>query len=276
MATTLTLGISPCPNDTYIFHALVQGLVPAPCDISLHIADVEELNTLACQGKLEVSKISIGVVPHIAQTYALLSSGAALGWGCGPLVVARKAMSAEELLHATVAIPGRMTTANLLLDLHGGFKGPRKEMIFDAVMPAVQRGDVDCGLIIHEGRFTYPQYDLVKVFDTGSWWESCYTVPLPLGAIAVRRDVDRDLALALQRSIADSVRYARAHPQACKDFVKQHAQEMDDAVTAQHIETFVTDFSVELASKGCAAVDVLVRQGMQSAQIKQALPPLFL
>lgn len=276
MTKTVTLGISPCPNDTYIFHALVEKLVPLPCEITLHMADVEELNALTMAGKLDISKVSTGVVPHIVDNYALLTAGGALGWGCGPLVVARKAMSAEELSHARIAIPGRMTTANLLLDLHGGFHGPRVEMLFDAVMPAVERGEVDCGLIIHEGRFTYADKGLVRVFDTGSWWEEHFAVPLPLGVIVARRDVDRPLALAVQSAIAASVAYARSHPTACRAFVQQHAQEMDAAVTAQHIATFVTDFSVDLGAQGCAAVEMLVQQGARVKGRMQPLPPLFL
>lgn len=276
MKQTLSLGISPCPNDTYIFHALVEKLVPLPCEIRLHMADVEELNALTMAGKLDISKVSTGVVPHIVDTYALLTAGGALGWGCGPLVVAKKPMSAEELRNARIAIPGRMTTANLLLDLHGGFQGPRVEMLFDAVMPAVLRGEVDCGLIIHEGRFTYADKGLVRVFDTGSWWEEHFAVPLPLGVIVARRDVDKKLALAVQNSIAASVGYARAHPMDCQAFVQQHAQEMDASVTAQHIATFVTDFSVELGAQGCAAVETLVHKGASAKGRTQPLPPLFL
>lgn len=276
MTQTLTLGISPCPNDTYIFHALIEGLVPAPCALKLHMADVEELNALVRAGTLDISKISTGLVPHIADEYALLSAGGALGWGCGPLVVAKKPMDAEVLRKASVAIPGRMTTANLLLDLHGAFQGERVEMLFDAVMPAVLQGEVDCGLIIHEGRFTYPQHGLVRVFDTGSWWEQNFAVPLPLGVIVARRDVDPALALAVQQSIAASVAYARAHPDSCADFVRRHAQEMDPLVTRQHIATFVTDFSLDLGAAGRAAVETLVRQGAQAAGRKAPLPPLFL
>ncbi|MEG2172711.1 MAG: 1,4-dihydroxy-6-naphthoate synthase [Desulfovibrionaceae bacterium] len=276
MTQTLTLGISPCPNDTYIFHALVKKLVPVPCNFTVHMADVEELNALAVAGTLDISKISTGVVPHIAHSYALLAAGGALGWGCGPLVVARQAMSAEKLQQARIAIPGRMTTANLLLDLHGGFRGERVEMLFDAVMPAVIRGDVDCGLIIHEGRFTYADYGLVRVFDTGAWWEHSFAVPLPLGVIVARRDVDKNVALAVQRSIRDSVLYARAHPEACADYVREHAQEMDPAVTSQHIATFVTEYSVDLGVQGCAAVEKLVRHGARNAALQTPLPPLFL
>lgn len=276
MTQKLSLGISPCPNDTYIFHALVEKLVPVPCDIELHIADVEELNAMVLAGRLNISKISTGLVPHIADNYAMLASGGALGWGCGPLVVAKKALNATELRHARIAIPGRMTTANLLLDLHGGFEGERVEMIFDAVMPAVLRDEVDCGLIIHEGRFTYARHGLVQVFDTGAWWEEHFAVPLPLGVIVARRDVDRQLALAVQRSIADSVRYARANPMACADFVRLHAQEMEGKVTRQHIATFVTDFSLELGEAGCKAVETLVQQGVKAIGRKVPLPPLFL
>lgn len=167
MKDRVSLGISPCPNDTYIFHALLEGLVPSPCKLDLYMADVEELNNRALAGTSEVTKLSVGVVPEIMDRYALLYSGAALGWGCGPLVVAREPLTEEAMRVARVAVPGRRTTANLLLELHGGFQGPREEMIFDAVIPAVAEGRVECGVIIHEGRFTYGQYGLCRLLDLG-------------------------------------------------------------------------------------------------------------
>jgi len=161
----LSFGLSPCPNDTYIFHAMLHGLVPVPASITPHMADVEELNNLARQKSLDVTKMSLGATTEIMQDYALLSSGAALGWGCGPLVVARKNLKPEDWRNATVAVPGLLTTANLLLTLHGGFQGPRKEMLFSDIMPAVASGEADLGLIIHEGRFTYARQGLVKLLE---------------------------------------------------------------------------------------------------------------
>lgn len=255
---SLSLGLSPCPNDTYIFHALLHGLTPAPTAIRPYLADVEQLNALARQKKLDVTKMSLGAAAQIMDDYALLSSGAALGWGCGPLVVARKTLPPEAWREARVAVPGLLTTANLLLTLHGGFQGPRREMLFSEVMPAVARGDVDLGVIIHEGRFTYARMGLTKLLDLGQWWEEAFHLPLPLGAIAVRRDLPLATAYAVQAAIAESLAYARACPEASRDFVRRHAQEMEESVTSAHIETFVTDFSLDLGQAGRAAIETLV------------------
>lgn len=267
---SLSLGLSPCPNDTYIFHALLHGLTPAPAAIRPHLADVEQLNALARQKKLDVTKMSLGAGARIMDDYALLSSGAALGWGCGPLIVAREALPPEVRRTARVAVPGLLTTANLLLTLHGGFQGPRQEMLFSDVMPAVARGDADMGVIIHEGRFTFERMGLVKLLDLGQWWEETFHLPLPLGAIAVRRDLPLQTARAMQAAIARSLAYARAHPEASKDFVRSHAQEMEESVTKAHIETFVTDFSLDLGEAGRAAIEVLV--GHAAALFGRKLP----
>lgn len=270
MKNRVSLGISPCPNDTYIFHALLEGLVPSPCKLDLYMADVEELNNRALAGTSEVTKLSVGVVPEIMDRYALLHSGAALGWGCGPLVVAREPLTEEAMRAARVAVPGRRTTANLLLELHGGFQGPREEMIFDAVIPAVAEGRVECGVIIHEGRFTYGQYGLCRLLDLGEWWESAFAVPLPLGAIAVRRDMERETALAVQEAIRASLEYAHEHSEASREFVRRHAREMDPAVTASHIRTFVTEYSLDLGKQGRDAVELLV--GRAAARSGRTLP----
>lgn len=266
---SLSLGLSPCPNDTYIFHALLHGLVPVPALIRPHLADVEELNTLARQKKLDVTKMSLGAAAQIMEDYALLSSGAALGWGCGPLVVAREPLRPEAWAQARVAVPGLLTTANLLLTLHGGFQGPRREMLFSSVMQAVARGEAELGVIIHEGRFTYERMGLVKILDLGQWWEKTFHLPLPLGAIAVRRDLPRATARAMQTAIAASLAHARAHPEASQEFVRSHAQEMEESVTRAHIETFVTDYSLDLGEAGRAAIELLTGRAaaLQGRQI---------
>lgn len=259
----LNLGISSCPNDTFIFHALLHGLssreLHEKIRFNVHMADVEELNKLAMQGKLEISKMSLGVVPYILDKYRILASGGALGWGVGPLLVARKVLSDAERKNATIAIPGKMTTANLLLNMHGGFTGQRREMIFSDIIPAVVSGEVDMGLIIHEGRFTYQNHGLRKVLDLGEWWESQYSVPLPLGIIAIRKDVDQRLAKNLESAITKSVQYAWANPDCSRTYIRQHAQELDDAVTEAHIRTFVTEYSADLGQKGKAAIERILR-----------------
>lgn len=272
----LSLGLSPCPNDTYIFHALLHGLTPAPVSFRPHLADVEQLNGMARRKELDVTKISLGVTTQIMEDYALLTSGAALGWGCGPLVVAREALPPDAWATARVAVPGLLTTANLLLTLHGGFQGPRQEMLFSEVMPAVARGDADMGVIIHEGRFTYQRLGLTRLLDLGEWWEGAFHVPLPLGAIAVRRDVPLEIARGVQAAIAASLAYARAHPQASESFVRAHAQELEESITRAHIETFVTGYSLDLGETGRAAIEQLV--GRAAALEGLTIPPqgLFL
>ena len=180
----MTLGLSPCPNDAYIFHALLHHLVPSPAHFTPHMADVEELNALARQKKLPVTKLSLGVVPYIMDDYAIMASGAALGWGCGPLVVAREDLPEEKWKTARVAVPGLMTTANLLLTLHGGFQGPREEMLFSDVMDAVLTGEADMGVIIHEGRFTYADRGLVKLLDDAENQKTANAIDFQMAASA--------------------------------------------------------------------------------------------
>lgn len=252
----LQLGLSPCPNDTYIFHALLHGLVRPESGDSIDFepvfADVQALNRAALAGSLPVTKVSAGVLPHIIEKYAVLASGGAMGWGCGPLVVARS----EDIdpARALVAIPGRHTAANRLLDLHGGFAGARMEMVFSEIMPAVASGAADIGVIIHEGRFTYQKQGLSRLLDLGEWWENQYGLPLPLGAIVVRRDIAAALGRPLEAAIAASIHYANANPQASREFVRAHAQELDEEVTRAHISTFVTEFSIDPGELGKAAL----------------------
>lgn len=261
--SSLTLGLSSCPNDAFIFHALLHGLIPADLggshEIKTHMADVEELNRLALDGELEVSKISTGVLPYVLDKYRVLASGAALGWGVGPLLVSRRPLSGEEWKNATIAIPGKYTTANTLLNLHGAFGGPRLEMIFNEVMPAVESGQADAGLIIHEGRFTYQGRGLRKILDLGEWWEAECQAPLPLGVIIVRRDLDAELARRLERAISESLRFAWSAPEASRAFIRACAQEMDGDVLESHIKTFVTEYSENLGEAGKSAIKKLLR-----------------
>ena len=267
-----SLGISPCPNDTYIFEALIHGRSPASFDVSLFMADVEELNALARQGRLDVTKLSMAAAAYILDRYVLLNAGAAPGRGCGPLVVSRRELSADECRSARIAIPGRMTTANLLLSLTGRFDGPREEMVFDQVMPAVERGRAELGVIIHEGRFTYADRGLRLVLDLGQWWEETTRMPLPLGVIAARRDLGQQAILEVEEAIRQSLLHARAHPEAGRAFIRAHAQEMDEKVMASHIATFVNDYSLDLGEEGRRAMESLLQAAAREAGI--SLPPL--
>ena len=275
MSTILDFGFSPCPNDTFAFHALVQGLVRAEgFQVEPHIADVEELNSLALKGQLEMSKLSFHALAHVLDQYALMDSGVALGRGCGPLLVARPGFDLGRLQDTVVAVPGKLTTAHLLLSLYMG-RAPRVEhMVFDQVMPAVAQGRVQAGVIIHEGRFTYGSYGLEAVVDLGQWWEETTGLPIPLGCIAMRRDLGPGAAQALDQALAASVAHAQADPSASRPYVLAHAQEMEPRVVQQHIDLYVNNFSLGLGDEGLAAVAELFARGRASGILPAAGMPL--
>lgn len=246
----LTLGYSPCPNDTHIFYALSHGLIGVPYRFKTLLADVEMLNQQIKEGVLDISKLSAHAVLHMLDKYWLLRSGGAIGRGCGPLVVSRRFSKMQELRDAVIAVPGTLTTAHLLLRLNGVHQGQCVPMIFDRIMPAVASGEVDAGLIIHEGRFTYPSYGLRMVLDLGQWWEQETGLPLPLGAIAIRRDLGPETAALVDLGIRESILWAEAHPNRAWDYIREHAQEMEPKVIRRHIETFVNDFSLDAGAEG--------------------------
>ncbi|MHC1726467.1 MAG: 1,4-dihydroxy-6-naphthoate synthase [Syntrophobacteraceae bacterium] len=251
---TLTLGYSPCPNDTYIFYALANGKIDTPFSLDISLADVEMLNQRLKLGVLDISKLSVSAVPHILDKYWLLRSGGALGRGCGPLIVAGRPARMEDLREATIAIPGTLTTAHLLLRLEGTHRGRCVPMQFDRIMPAVSAGEVDAGVIIHEGRFTYQSYGLHMVLDLGQWWENETGLPLPLGAIAMRRSLGAELAGIVENKIRESLRYSMANPDEAWHYIRRHAQEMNPDVIHRHIETFVNDFSINVGREGESAL----------------------
>jgi len=277
VSKTLTLGYSPCPNDTFIFHALVHGLLPdLDFRIEERLEDVETLNQLARRCALDLTKISYHALGHLRQDYILLRSGGALGRGCGPLVVAPKPTSMEDLKGALIAIPGELTTANLLLQLYGeGFHNV-VPLPFEQVMPAVVAGRVAAGVIIHESRFTYQGHGLCRVTDLGAWWEEETGHPIPLGGILARRSLGRDLIGAVERGIRASLEYAFTHPDVPRSYIHQHAQELDDAVIDQHIGLYVNDFSLDLGSEGLAAVDDLLDRAERRGLIPRCDLPLYL
>ncbi len=276
MVRTLTLGYSPCPNDTFIFDALVHGRVEVDgLRFTERLEDVETLNRLAADAALDVTKISYGAIPQLLRDYVLLRSGGALGRGCGPLVVARREMGAEELAGARIAIPGRNTTANLLLRLFAPDAAPGVERVYSDIMPAVARGELDAGLIIHESRFTYPQHGLVRVVDLGEWWEGTTGLPIPLGGILARRSLGEEAIRGIEDGIRRSVEYAFAHPEASRPYVRAHAQEMDDAVTQQHIDLYVNRFSVDVEEEGARAIEALFARARAAGVIDADVPSPF-
>jgi 1,4-dihydroxy-6-naphthoate synthase len=272
----LTLGYSPCPNDTYIFYALVQGKFPVPgITFRERLEDVETLNKLALDGTLDITKISYHALGHLRAQYALLRSGGALGRGCGPLIVARPGTRIEDLRSGTVAIPGRLTTAWLLLQLFDRGLNNIVVMTFDRIMQAVADGTVTAGLIIHESRFTYPLYKLEMLLDLGEWWERYSGLPIPLGGILGKRSLGTETLMTVEEAIRASLRYARAHPAEVLAYVKEHSQEMDGAVMKSHIDLYVNDFSVDLGEEGIAAVQRLFAEAEKRGILPPSEMPLF-
>lgn len=255
-------GLSPCPNDTFAFYAALHGLVDTGgWRLRPEMADVEELNRRALAGELEMTKLSFPALGRCLNRYGLLRAGAALGRGCGPLVVCRPGFDLERLASVTVAVPGFNTTAFLLLSLYLGQAPQAQALVFDQIMPAVARGEFEAGLIIHEGRFTYGNHGLAAPVDLGAWWEQTSGLPLPLGCIAARRDLGPGAARQLEDILSASVAHAQAHPLASQGFVLAHAQEMEPRVVAGHIGLYVNDFSRDLGPDGLAAVEELLARG---------------
>ena len=250
----LTFGYSPCPNDTFAFHALTFGLIDTPLRILPVLLDIEELNRRAHHGELDITKLSVGAFAGVGTRYRLLRSGAALGHGVGPLVVARTPMTLGEAVRGLVAIPGRETTAYRLLRLAAPPLDDVVEMRYDRILHAVSGGEAQAGLIIHESRFTYAQHGLSKVIDLGDWWERETGLPVPLAGICARADLDADTTAEVERAIRASVQYAFNHPEASRDYVRAHAQEMSEAVCAQHIALYVNEHSLDIGDDGLRAI----------------------
>ncbi len=261
----LSLGFSPCPNDTFIFHALIHGQVcaEAPNFAEATLADVETLNEWALAGRLDVTKLSFHVLGHLLDQYVLLMAGSALGRGCGPLLVARENFSAAALPRLTIAIPGKYTTAALLLQMYSPVALATKVMRFDEIMPAIVAGEVDAGVIIHESRFTFQEHGLLLHQDLGAWWERETGFPIPLGGIVAKRSLGKEKIQAIDRCVRASVSFAFACPEAGMPYIRQHAQELDDKVIKDHIGLYVNPFSLDLGEEGVAAVREFLERGRQ-------------
>jgi 1,4-dihydroxy-6-naphthoate synthase len=256
----ITLGFSPCPNDTFIFDALVNRKIDTEgLQFDAVLEDVQTLNEWALAGKLDLTKISYGVLPLVLDQYILLNSGGALGKGVGPLLVSKTGHSRERIPELQIAIPGQHTTAHLLFRLAFPAAAKKEFMIFSAIEAAVLNDRADAGVIIHENRFTYQQKGLLKLMDLGEYWEQTTGCPIPLGGIVARRDVDTDIQIKTDRLIRKSIEYAFQQYPAVTDYVKQHAQEMSEAVMRQHIELYVNEYSLGLGETGRQAVKELLK-----------------
>jgi 1,4-dihydroxy-6-naphthoate synthase len=267
----LTFGFSPCPNDTFAFHALVHGLVGAPFQIRPVLLDIEELNQRAHAGELELTKLSVAAFGGVGTRYRLLRSGAALGHGVGPLVVARTPQTLQAAAAGRVAIPGRETTAFRLFRLAAPGSSDVVEMRYDRILAAVAGGDVDAGLIIHESRFTYADHGLHRVADLGEWWERETRLPVPLAGICARADLDPALVAAAETAIRASVAHAFATPEASRAYVRAHSQEMSDEVCDQHIRLYVNAHSLDIGEEGLRAIERLVATGRSTDHVDQQI-----
>ena len=266
----LRLGFSPCPNDTYIFDALVHGRIDTEgLEFEVLLADVEDLNARAFRGDLEVTKLSYHAFGHLTDTYRLLPSGSALGHGVGPLLVTKKENFGGVNQDSSVAIPGRYTTANYLLGLAYPEAMDTHPVLFSDIERLVLDGTYDVGVLIHENRFTYAERGLRKIADLGTYWEQTTGLPIPLGGITVKRSLPRQVQQRVQRVVARSVQYAFDHPEESADYVAEHAQEMDAEVRRRHIALYVNDYTLALGEEGRAAVDYFLRDG----RAKGVIPP---
>ena len=256
----LTIGFSPCPNDTFIFDALVnQKIDTGDLVFEPVLEDVETLNRWALEGKLDITKLSLPAFFQAMDRYSLLNAGSALGKGVGPLLIAKKEIPLEQVEGASIAIPGIHTTANLLLSFAFPHAQRRQPMIFSAIEEAVLSGQTDLGVIIHENRFTYAQRGLVKIMDLGTYWEEKMKAPIPLGSIAVNQSLKRSVALRIDQLIRQSLEMSFAKYPEISDYVKEHAQEMDESVMRQHIDLYVNNYSLDLGEEGKAAIQTLCR-----------------
>lgn len=267
-AKLLEVAFSPCPNDTFVFHALVHGLVPGAPEVKVTYADVDVTNTAAERGTFDVVKVSYAALPWLLEDYALLPCGGALGRGCGPLVLTA---GRTDLRGARVAVPGERTTAYLLFRLWADQKDIASiEVVpFAEIMPGVQDGRFDAGLVIHEARFTYPSYGLTCLADLGEFWEAETGLPIPLGAILARRSLDAE---AVARWVRASVAHAWANPEASRDFVLAHAQEMERDVVDAHIGLYVNPFTADLGDAGYAAVHALLDRAAAAGLVPPVEP----
>ncbi|HKK79515.1 MAG TPA: 1,4-dihydroxy-6-naphthoate synthase, partial [Phaeodactylibacter sp.] len=266
----------PCPNDTFIFDALLHGKVDTEgLTFDPYIADVEDLNQRAFRNELAITKLSYHAFAFLLDQYALLEAGSALGNKVGPLLIAKQPMDKAAIQNARIAIPGKYTTANFLLSLAYPQAQEREEMLFSDIEDAVLDGRVDAGLIIHENRFTYQDKGLVKLMDLGEYWESTTEMPIPLGGIVVQRSLPKEVQQAVNRVMQRSVAFAFDHPEASKDFVKQHAQEMEETVMYKHIKLYVNAFTKQLGIEGRAAVQRLFDIAMAKGVIPNSELPIF-
>ena len=275
----LTLGFSPCPNDCFMFDAIVNRRIDLEgLEFAVHLADVEALNAAAMAGHAQITKLSYHAYAYVVQRYVLLDAGSALGNNCGPLLISNRGISPQEVAAGDlrIAIPGRYTTANFLLRI--AFPAARNtfEMLFSDIEGALLRDEFDAGVIIHENRFTYEEKGLRRIVDLGEFWERETGAPIPLGGIAINRELPDEVKHAVNRIVRRSVQYAFAHREASLPFVRRHAQEMNDDVMYRHIDLYVNEYSIDLGSEGRRAVEILFERGRAAGLVPNGPTQVFL
>jgi 1,4-dihydroxy-6-naphthoate synthase len=279
MTSPLSLGFSPCPNDCFMFDAIVNRRIDLEgLEFSPRLADVEALNKSAFAGSADVTKLSYHAYALCSRDYVLLDAGSALGRNCGPLLISKRPISRAEVAAGglKIAIPGKYTTANFLLGLAFPTAQNKTELVFSAIEPALLDDQFDAGLIIHENRFTYEAKGLKKIIDLGEHWEEATGAPIPLGGIVVKRSLSEDVKHRVNRVLRRSVEYAFAHRTASLNYVREHAQEMSEDVMYKHIDLYVNEFSVDLGQEGRRAVELLFDKAAATGIIPAPSGKLFL
>jgi 1,4-dihydroxy-6-naphthoate synthase len=277
----LSLGFSPCPNDTFIFDALIHHKIDTEgLEFDLYFDDVETLNQKALKGVLDISKLSFHAFAHVAAQYALLDSGSALGFGVGPLLICKDERfldpSQLERSSPSIGIPGVLTTANFLLGIAYPNLQNKVLKVFSDIEESLLTGKIDLGLIIHENRFTYAEKGLSKIVDLGSFWENLTGCAIPLGGIVINRNIDPEVQHKVNRVLRKSVEYAFANPKSGINFIREHAQEMEEAVMYKHIELYVNQYSLDLGTEGRKAIDILFKMATEKGLIPEINQSLYL
>ncbi|MEO8146101.1 MAG: 1,4-dihydroxy-6-naphthoate synthase [Bacteroidia bacterium] len=275
--TSLTVGLSPCPNDTFMFDAMLHQKIDVQgFTFSSVMKDVQQLNQDAFNGDLDITKMSFFAYASASANYKILNSGSALGKSCGPILISKKKINAnDDLSKLKVCIPGVNTTANLLLSIFYPQITNKTELVFSEIENALLRDEFDAGLIIHENRFTYRAKGLNKIVDLGEQWETRTGYPIPLGCIAVKRTLPQDVQIKIDAIMRESIKYAFSNREDVMDFVRNNAQEMDDDVMKQHIALYVNEFSVDLGSEGKSAIALLFAKGKEIGLIKNVSDDIF-
>ena len=276
---TLSLGFSPCPNDCFMFDAIVNRRIDTEgLEFAVHLADVEQLNDAALAGQAQITKLSYHAYAHCVDRYVLLDAGSALGRSCGPLLISARRLSVDDVAGGglRIAIPGKYTTANFLLGLAFPDALDRTEVLFSEIESAIVRGDFDAGLIIHENRFTYEAKGLKKIVDLGEFWEGETGAPIPLGGIVISRLLPDEVKTRVNRVLRRSVEHAFAHRSDSLPFVRAHAQEMSEEVMYKHIDLYVNQFSVDLGREGRRAIELMFTRAQAAGIVPPLAAPLFI